>query len=57
MTLRMLCSGCGTITDFAALPAEAGFDPAERICLRCGEARWLPRETFAERTTRPTTAA
>jgi hypothetical protein len=56
MTLRMLCSGCGTITDFAALPAEAGFDPAERICLRCGEARWLPGETIAARS-RPTTAA
>jgi hypothetical protein len=42
MTMRMLCSDCGGITEFAPLPAEGGFDPAERICLTCGEARWLP---------------
>lgn len=44
MTMRMLCSDCGAVTEFAALPADSGFDPAERICLTCGEARWLPRE-------------
>jgi heterodisulfide reductase subunit A-like polyferredoxin len=35
------CSTCGETTEFDALPVDDGFDPDERLCLRCGLALWV----------------
>jgi hypothetical protein len=33
---------CGDDAEVAELPAEQGFSPDERICLRCGDALLRP---------------
>ena len=42
-----LCSDCGEVTELVGLPVADGFDPAERMCLRCGQARWVPAPAAA----------
>lgn len=42
------CSDCGEVTEFVGLPLEDGFDPAERMCVACGQARWVPAVAAAD---------
>jgi hypothetical protein len=42
MTESRNCPTCGGTTEFDLLPVEDGFDPGERLCLRCGLALWVP---------------
>jgi hypothetical protein len=38
----LVCTDCGELTEFWSLPVAEGFDAGERMCVVCGQARWLP---------------
>jgi hypothetical protein len=42
MTESRTCPTCGETAELDRLPVEDGFDAAERLCLRCGLALWVP---------------